>query len=128
LKRQPAQGFLFWLQHIGYNTTLNREPASFAKRSYAGGVMKIKEKDSTSASELQLELKYCERCGGLWLRPVAGGQIYCVACGREMNKLPVARRETGSAEMPQGALWDGDDGGFGSYDEGDESDLAGGAA
>jgi Zn-finger nucleic acid-binding protein len=44
-------------------------------------------------NELQFELKYCERCGGLWLRPVGGGQIYCVACGQEIAQLPIPSRE-----------------------------------
>jgi hypothetical protein len=38
------------------------------------------EKDGAGANQTQLELKYCERCGGLWLRPVGGGQIYCAGC------------------------------------------------
>lgn len=38
--------------------------------------------------ENSLELKYCERCGGLWLRPVGGGQIYCTVCSRAMAELP----------------------------------------
>jgi hypothetical protein len=37
---------------------------------------------------LSFELKYCERCGGLWLRPTGGEQIYCRACGRAMEELP----------------------------------------
>ncbi len=29
-----------------------------------------------------LELKYCECCGGLWLRPVGGVETSCGACVR----------------------------------------------
>ena len=29
---------------------------------------------------IQLELKYCERCGGLWLRPQGVGEVYCGRC------------------------------------------------
>jgi hypothetical protein len=50
--------------------------------------MRTIERVSSSANELQFELKYCERCGGLWLRPAGGGQVYCVACGRAMAELP----------------------------------------
>jgi hypothetical protein len=39
-----------------------------------------------------LELKYCERCGGLWLRPVGGVQIYCSVCARAMADLPPSSR------------------------------------
>jgi len=30
--------------------------------------------------EIHVELKYCERCGGLWLRPQGTGGVYCFAC------------------------------------------------
>lgn len=29
---------------------------------------------------IQLELKYCERCGGLWLRPKESELVLCPAC------------------------------------------------
>jgi hypothetical protein len=31
-------------------------------------------------SDIQVELKYCERCGGLWLRPQGGEGVYCSTC------------------------------------------------
>lgn len=40
--------------------------------------------------KMSLELKYCERCGGLWLRPAGGGQIYCVSCARQIAEMPPA--------------------------------------
>jgi Zn-finger nucleic acid-binding protein len=43
--------------------------------------------------QVKFELKYCERCGGLWLRPAGGEQIYCTGCGREMAKFPAVSRE-----------------------------------
>jgi Zn-finger nucleic acid-binding protein len=30
--------------------------------------------------EVELELKYCERCGGLWLRPQGANRVYCAGC------------------------------------------------
>ena len=30
--------------------------------------------------EIQVELKYCERCGGLWLRPRGRDGVYCANC------------------------------------------------
>ena len=30
--------------------------------------------------EIQVELKYCERCGGLWLRPQRSEGIHCASC------------------------------------------------
>jgi hypothetical protein len=91
--------------------------------------MKAKAKKS-NANELQFELKYCERCGGLWLRPVGGGQIYCAACGRQMAQLPPASTERETAKLPIGPRW-GDDAGDSEGGEGDEGvdlDAAGGVA
>jgi Zn-finger nucleic acid-binding protein len=48
----------------------------------------MKAKKRRGSQESSLELKYCERCGGLWLRPVGGGQIYCTICSRAMAELP----------------------------------------
>ena len=38
--------------------------------------------------ESKLELKICERCGGLWLRPAGSGWIYCGPCKVKVNDLP----------------------------------------
>jgi hypothetical protein len=90
--------------------------------------------ESSSGNELQFELKYCERCGGLWLRPVGGGQVYCVACGREMAKMPPAsyeRKRVESARVPRGPVrWGLVESDFGDDEEYGELDLdaAGGVA
>ncbi len=36
----------------------------------------------------KLELKYCERCGGLWLRPAGHAEAYCPPCARGLADLP----------------------------------------
>jgi len=41
---------------------------------------------------IRLELKYCERCGGLWMRTQGTGEVYCPACAVEMLNLPSGRR------------------------------------
>jgi len=40
---------------------------------------------------IQLELKYCERCGGLWLRPRGSDLVFCAACAISMAGLPAPR-------------------------------------
>jgi hypothetical protein len=35
---------------------------------------------SLEGEETQVELKYCERCGGLWLRAQGTNGIYCASC------------------------------------------------
>jgi Zn-finger nucleic acid-binding protein len=83
-----------------------------------------------SRNELSLELKYCERCGGLWLRPVGGGQIYCVDCGRAMAELPPASYEVRKARVPRGPLWEvhGEEADDYEEEQGIDVDTVGGVA
>ncbi|MFY9912464.1 MAG: hypothetical protein WCF22_05010 [Candidatus Sulfotelmatobacter sp.] len=53
----------------------------------------MRAKKTVGGKESSLELKYCERCGGLWLRPVGGGQIYCTICSGAMAELPAPSTE-----------------------------------
>ena len=39
-------------------------------------------------SEIQVELKYCERCGGLWLRPQGTSGVYCGSCRVCLAAMP----------------------------------------
>lgn len=36
---------------------------------------------------IHMELKYCERCGGLWLRPQSSGLVFCGACAKVIAGL-----------------------------------------
>jgi Zn-finger nucleic acid-binding protein len=38
--------------------------------------------------QIQVELKYCERCGGLWLRPQGTDGVYCASCRVCLAALP----------------------------------------
>jgi len=37
---------------------------------------------------VHLELKYCECCGGLWLRPKNADDVYCESCVLQMSDFP----------------------------------------
>ena len=52
--------------------------------------MKRNRKDSEKT--VRLELKYCEHCGGLWLRECGAGVVYCVNCLPRIAELPAARK------------------------------------
>jgi hypothetical protein len=41
---------------------------------------------------VRLELKYCERCGGLWMRRWGTEEVYCPPCAVQMADLPPVRR------------------------------------
>lgn len=42
----------------------------------------------------RVELKICERCGGLWLRPEKSRWIYCGPCKSRVDELPAVSLKT----------------------------------
>lgn len=42
---------------------------------------------------IRLELKYCEQCGGLWLRKQGSEQCYCANCVRFLEEMPPRARD-----------------------------------
>ena len=54
----------------------------------------------------RLELKYCERCGGLWLRPQLAETVYCASCAEAMRELPPVGGGTpsGAVQAAYGAV------------------------
>ncbi len=89
---------------------------------------KISSEKVEMMSELSFELKYCERCGGLWLRPSGGGQTYCVACGRAMAELPAPSMKPGTARMSRSLRWGTNEGGVENWEGNADVDEAGGVA
>lgn len=41
-----------------------------------------------AGAERNVELKYCERCGGLFLRTPETGIVYCEGCAMRMDSAP----------------------------------------
>ncbi len=60
------------------------------------------------SNSIHLELKYCERCGGLWLRITGSDLIFCAPCAVVMAGLaPNSRfltRGTGKLRTHQGSI------------------------
>jgi hypothetical protein len=46
------------------------------------------------------ELKYCERCGGLWVRECGAGVVYCDNCAPEVADLPAPKKKAVRSKMP----------------------------
>ena len=42
---------------------------------------------------VHLELKYCELCGGLWLRMRGSGQAHCEPCGEKWSAFAWDERQ-----------------------------------
>lgn len=48
----------------------------------------------------QVELKYCEHCGSLWLRPSGTELVYCESCLPKVAELPPAKKTPGRVQLP----------------------------
>jgi ferredoxin len=46
------------------------------------------ERKGKASNEVGVELKYCEHCGGLWVRECGTG-VYCKACQPKVADLPI---------------------------------------
>ncbi len=54
-----------------------------------------------SAAVIQLELKYCERCGGLFLRRLGVAELYCASCALQMaDSRALPRRARSRPRLP----------------------------
>jgi hypothetical protein len=121
LKRRPAQGFFFG-RFLAELKRFNHHQLGLGGTGLRQEeLMKTKKEEDPCANATRFELKYCERCGGLWVRPVGGEQVYCVGCARQMAELPPGSREVGRARMQQGPLWGLD---HCEYEDGDEGEDA----
>jgi len=55
---------------------------------------------SNEDGTVRVELKYCEHCGGLWLRE-GGGGVYCERCQKKMAEFPEAKKKRpGRLKLP----------------------------
>jgi hypothetical protein len=81
------------------------------------------------SERVRMELKYCEHCGGLWLRECGTGVVYCPNCEPRVADLPAAKKKPGRVTLPEGRRTVVEDYGPGVADpeEGDV-EAAGGAA
>ena len=48
---------------------------------------------SQVVSFVGLELKYCEQCGGLWLRRQGSERCYCASCAQFLEEIPPRRHD-----------------------------------
>ncbi len=56
----------------------------------------------TDKKSARVELKYCERCGGLWLRECGAGEVYCTKCQPLVAELPAPKKKPQRVMLPVG--------------------------
>jgi hypothetical protein len=55
-----------------------------------------------NSCEVRVELKYCEHCGGLWVRERGAGVVYCEKCQAKVDDLPMVKKRPGRVRLPVG--------------------------
>lgn len=60
--------------------------------------------EGLETESIHLELKYCERCGALWLRLQGSDALFCAGCARSMvrSRTPSMERAIQPREGPLG--------------------------
>lgn len=53
-----------------------------------------------ASGTVRVELKYCERCGKLWLREQSTGKVHCALCTSEMVNFLLCSRTFGRPALP----------------------------
>ncbi len=77
---------------------------------------------------VRVELKYCEHCGGLWVRERGAGEVYCEKCQAKVADLPAPKKRPGKIMLPQRGSAAVDDFGIDIPDEVPDLEAAGGVA
>jgi len=77
---------------------------------------------------VRVELKYCEHCGGLWVRERGAGEVYCETCRPKVADLPVPKKRPSRVMLPKQGSSVVDDLGIGIPDEVSDMEAAGGVA
>jgi hypothetical protein len=68
---------------------------------FIGGVM-CGDRHNNNSGEVRVELKYCEHCGGLWVRERGAGVVYCEKCQAMLEEMPMKKKKPGRVRLPVG--------------------------
>jgi hypothetical protein len=60
------------------------------------------DRQNNNRGEVGMELKYCEHCGGLWVRERGTGVVYCEKCQGQLEEMPMRKKRPGRVRLPVG--------------------------
>jgi len=87
-----------------------------------------RDRDNNNRHEVRVELKYCEHCGGLWVRERGAGVVFCEKCQPKVDELPMRKKRPGRVRLPQAARSVAEGYRVASEDELRDLDAVGGVA
>jgi hypothetical protein len=108
--RRPGPPFGFRLPASGYRLSgfgFGKSPR-VAQNATSGGMGRFEkyfggnmsgDSKKREKKNLRVELKYCEHCGGLWVRE-GGGGVYCERCQPKVADLPIPKKKAGKVGLP----------------------------
>ena len=73
-----------------------------------------------------VELKYCEHCGGLWVRERGTGEVYCEKCQPKVAELPVPKKKPARIMLPEQKCSFAQKYGVATVEESDDLEAVGG--
>jgi hypothetical protein len=90
----------------------------------------MKSSQDGENKSVRKELKYCEHCGGLWVRECGAGVVYCENCQPRVADLPIPKKKQGRIKMPVRAHTQVEDYSVERWDDNEEMEFeaAGGVA
>jgi hypothetical protein len=86
------------------------------------------DRTSNEGGEVGVELKYCEHCGGLWVRERGAGTVYCDRCQNKVADLPAPKKKAGRLVLPVAPRTVVDDYAMDLGEDETDFEAAGGAA
>ena len=81
-----------------------------------------------NGSGIGVELKYCEHCGGLWVREREKGGVYCEKCQPKVAELPVPKKKPTRIMLPEQQCSVAQRFGMATVEETEDLDAVGGVA
>ena len=96
-------GLLFWAiaQNMAIGVLLSHELFSLETASPKEEFI-MKRNHRKEKNPVRMELKYCEHCGSLWLRPSGTEKVYCESCQAKVAELPRAKKSAARVQLPVG--------------------------
>lgn len=86
------------------------------------------KRDDDRENEVRVELKYCERCGMLWMRECGSGLTFCNSCQPQVSELPILKKRPQSVKQGKQRRSVMDDYRFDANGGSDDQGRRGGAA
>ena len=102
-RRRAFFGFGLWASGFGFRACASAEGCEERAEvwiSILEALTRGNDEEQGQDAVVRVELKYCEHCGGLWLRECGAGTVYCESCTQRVADLPIPKKRAGRVTLP----------------------------